>query len=121
MQGPNHQNLHDRTTAHVVADQTSYDGKAMYDLFKVSGAGNRSPGRYRFNTTWNLQVITDGNVPPDQPLIILARSEGPDARVISLRGNRAIELDFKPDPYIEMLNQEITSIPSLHDYQLGNR
>ncbi len=91
----------------------------MYDLFKVSGAGNRSPGRGRFNTTWNLQVITDGNFPPDQPL--LGRIGRPDARVISLHGNRAITHDFTPDPYIEVLNQEITSIPSLYDYQLGNR
>ncbi len=119
--GANHQNLYDRITVHVVADQTTDDGKPMYDLFKAGGAGYWNPGHGRFNTTWNLQVIAKGNVPPDSPLVLFAGSEGPDARVVSLYGNREIELDFSPAPYLEMLNREITSVPSLYDYQLGKR
>lgn len=119
--GANHQNLYDRITVHVVADQTTDDGKPMYDLFKAGGAGYWNPGHGRYNTTWNLQVIAKGNVPPESPLVLLAGSEGPDARVVSLYGNREIELDFTPAPYLEMLNKEITSISSLYEYQLGKR
>ncbi len=115
--GANHQNLYDRITVHVVADQTTDDGKPMYDLFKAGGAGYWNPGHGRYNTTWNLQVIVKGNVPPDSPLVLFAGSEGPDARLVSVYGNRDIELDFTPEPYLEMLNQEIQTVPSLYDYQ----
>lgn len=119
--GANHQNLYDRITVHLVPDQTTDDGKPMYDLYKAGGAGYWNPGHGRYNTTWNLQVMVGGNVAPGSPIVLYAGSEGPDARVISMYGNREIELDFTPAPYLEMLNEEITSVPSLYDYQLGKR
>ncbi|WP_336987087.1 hypothetical protein [Altererythrobacter aquiaggeris] len=119
--GANHQNLYDGLTVHVVADQSSADGKPMYDLFKAGGAGYWNPGHGRYNTTWNLKVIAEGNVAPDSPLVLLAGSEGPDARVVGLHGNRKIQLDFRPEPYAEMLGKELTNIPSLYNYQLGKR
>lgn len=119
--GANQQNLYDGITVHVVADQTTKDGKPLYDLYKAGGAGYWNPGHGRFNTTWNLQVIAQGNVAPDSPLVILAGSEGPDARVVGLHGNREIELDFRPRPYVEMQGEEPIGVPSLYDYQLSRR
>lgn len=119
--GANHQNLYDRLTVHVVPDQTTEDGKPMYDLYKAGGAGYWNPGHGRYNTTWNLNVIAKGNVSPNEPLVILAGSEGPDARIVSMYGNREIQLDHTPEPYLEMLNEEIISVSSLYDYQLGKR
>ena len=119
--GANHQNLYDRITVHVTPDQTSADGKPMYDLFKAGGAGYWNPGHGRFSTVWNLQVQAAGNVAPGEDLVILAGSEGPDARVVSLYGNRSIELDFTPEPYLEMLNEKIITVPSLYEYQLDKR
>jgi hypothetical protein len=119
--GANHQNLFDQITVHIVPDQTSDDGKPMYDLFKAGGAGYWNPGHGRYSTTWNLEVINKGNASVDESIVIYAGSEGPDARVVGIYGNREIDLDFTPTPYIEALNSEITSVPSLYDYQLDQR
>ena len=119
--GSNHQNLYDNVTVHVTPDQTAPDGTPMYDLYKAGGAGYWLPGHGRYNTTWNLNVLVDGGVMPGEPVTIFAGSEGPDARIIGMHGNRPIRLMHKPAPYAEMLNEEVAGAPSLYDYQLQRR
>ncbi|MDN3644743.1 glycosyl hydrolase family 28-related protein [Pontixanthobacter aestiaquae] len=119
--GANHQNLYDNLTVHITPDQTSDDGKPMYDLYKAGGAGYWLPGHGRYNTMWNIRIVANGGVAPDQPLVILGASEGPDARVIGMHGNREIELDYRPTPYQEMINARVSAVTSLYDYQLNER
>lgn len=119
--GANHQNLYDNVTVHLTPDQVAEDGTPQFDLYKAGGAGYWQPGHARFNTTWNLNVMVDGGVAPGQPVTILAGSEGPDARIIGMHGNRPLRLVHKPQPLAEWLNKSVVGAPSLYDYQLQQR
>lgn len=119
--GANHQNLYDNVTVHLTPDATAKDGTPMFDLYKAGGAGYWKPGHARFNTTWNLNVLVDGAVAPGQPVTIFAGSEGPNARIIGLHGNRPLRLDHTPAPHVEWLNREVASAPSLYEYQRQKR
>lgn len=119
--GANHQNLYDNVTVHLTPGQTSDDGKPLYDLYKAGGAGYWQPGHGRYNTAWNVKVIVEGGVAPDEQIVILGGSEGPDARVIGMHGNREIVLDHRPEPYVESMNAKVTAVPSLYEYQLSQR
>ncbi|XUU61914.1 hypothetical protein ACRAQ6_06520 [Erythrobacter sp. HA6-11] len=119
--GANHQNLYDNVTVYVTPDQTAPDGTPMYDLYKAGGAGYWQPGHGRFNTTWNLNIQVTGGVAPDAPITILAGSEGPDARIVGMHGNRDIRLTHVPEPYVEGHNAPVTLVPSLYDYQVQQR
>ncbi|MBV7259789.1 glycosyl hydrolase family 28-related protein [Erythrobacter crassostreae] len=119
--GANHQNLYDNVTVHLTPDQTSEDGNPLYDLYKAGGAGYWQPGHGRYNTAWNVKVIVEGGVAPDEQVVILGGSEGPDARVIGMHGNREIVLDHRPEPYVESMNAKVTAVPSLYEYQLNQR
>ncbi len=119
--GANHQNLYDNVTVHVKPDQESADGLPLYDLYKAGGAGYWQPGHGRFNTTWNLNVIVTGAVAPDQEVVVLGGSEGPDARVVGMHGNRSIRLEHTPSPYTELHNRSVDAVPSLYEFQLLRR
>ncbi|WP_169816546.1 glycosyl hydrolase family 28-related protein [Altererythrobacter ishigakiensis] len=119
--GANHQNLYDNVTVHVKPDQTAEDGTPMYDLYKAGGAGYWLPGHGRYNTAWNVNVVVGSGVEPGGEIVILGGSEGPDARIIGLHGNRTIRLDHTPEPYLEWLNKPVLAIPSLYTHQLGKR
>ncbi|QTD57632.1 glycosyl hydrolase family 28-related protein [Parasphingorhabdus cellanae] len=119
--GANHQNLYDNVTVHLTPDQIAKDGAPMFDLYEAGGAGYWQPGHGRYNTNWNLKILVDGGVETDQELVILGATEGPDARVIGLHGNRPIRLDYRPEPYVESLNRRVDKIPSLYTYQLEQR
>ncbi|WP_114520691.1 hypothetical protein [Altererythrobacter sp. ZODW24] len=119
--GANHQNLYDNVTVHITPDQKAADGSAMYDLYKAGGAGYWLPGHGRYNTMWNVKVLVDGSVPPDEKVTILGASEGPEARIIGMHGNREIVLDYRPQPYVELMNTPIDTIPSLYAWQLAQR
>ncbi|WP_161782171.1 hypothetical protein [Erythrobacter longus] len=119
--GANHQNLYDNVTVHVTPDQTAEDGVPRYDLYKAGGAGYWQPGHGRYNTTWNLKVNFTGGASAAQEVEILAGSEGPDARIVGMHGNRPIGLNHKPAPYVELLNSPVTLAPSLYAYQLSQR
>ena len=108
-------------TVHVTPDRQADDGTAMYDLYKAGGAGYWLPGHGRYNTTWNLDIQVTGGVEPNQEIAIFAGSEGPDARIVGMHGNRQIRLLHTPTPYLEMLNQPVAAAPSLYDYQLEQR
>ena len=108
-------------TVYVTPDQTAPDGTPMYDLYKAGGAGYWQPGHGRYNTTWNLNIQVTGGVAPDAPITILAGSEGPDARIVGMHGNRIVRLRHSPYPYLEMHNSDISVAPSLYSYQLTRR
>lgn len=118
--GANMQNLYDAVTVHIDAVPGD-DGKPMYDLYKAGGAGYWKPGHARYNTTWNLNIIVDSGAAPDETVTIFAGSEGPDARVIGMHGNRQLKLDFVPAPHVEHMNQALDTAPSLYGWQRRQR
>ncbi|MEL7186809.1 MAG: hypothetical protein AAFN50_10330, partial [Pseudomonadota bacterium] len=117
--GSNHQNLFDNVTLHSRATESDEGPVAV--VFDGSGAGYWQPGHGAFNTTWNLRVLINGGTYSDESVKILGTDEGPMARIVGLHGNREFELDYRPTPYVEMLNVELQSVPSLYDYQLKQR
>jgi hypothetical protein len=119
--GSNHQNLYDNVTVHIRPDRVSADGLPEYDLYKGGGAPYWQPGHGQYNTTWNLNVVVSGPVEPGETISILGGSEGPNARIVGMHGNRPIRLSYTPEPYVEALNKQLTQVPSLYDYQLARR
>ena len=117
--GANHQNLFDNVTLHVRAADSG-DGPVV-PAFDGSGAGYWQPGHGGFNTTWNLRVLITGGAYPDEVVTVQGLDEGPMARIVGLHGNRTFKLDYRPAPYVEMLNKEVESAPSLYEYQLKRR
>ena len=117
--GANHQNLFDNVTLHMQAVPGS-DGPVV-PVFDGSGAGYWQPGHGGFNTTWNLRVLVTGGAYADQVVTVQGLDEGPMARIVGLHGNREFKLDYRPTPYVEMLNEPLESIPSLYEYQRQQR
>lgn len=117
--GSNHQNLYDQVTLHMPARPTG--NGAVAPVFDGSGAPYWQPGHGAFNTSWNLQILITGGARPDESVTIQGLDEGPDARIIGLHGNRTFDLDYRPTPYTQMLNQKVVTIPSLYDHQLRQR
>lgn len=117
--GANHQNLFDNVTVHVHAVDSG-DGPAT-PVFDGSGAGYWQPGHGGFNTTWNLRILVTSGAYADEVVTVQGLDEGPMARIVGLHGNRTLELDYRPEPYVEMLNEEVKSAPSLYEYQLNKR
>jgi hypothetical protein len=117
--GSNHQNLYDNVTLHSRATATK-DGPVAV-VWEGSGAPYWEPGHGAFNTTWNLRVLINAGAYADEPVTILGIDEGPMARIVGLHGNRTFELDYRPAPYVELLNAELSAVPSLYDYQLRQR
>ena len=117
--GANHQNLFDNVTLHMQAVRGG-DGPAV-GVFDGSGAGYWQPGHGGFNTTWNLRVLVTGGAYADEVVTVQGLDEGPMARIVGLHGNREFKLDYRPTPYVEMLNQPLASVPSLYDYQRDQR
>lgn len=117
--GSNHQNLFDNVTVHMQAVDT--DAGAVVPVFDGSGAGYWQPGHGAYNTTWNLRVLITGGAHPDEVVTVQGLDEGPLARIVGLHGNRQFRLDYRPLPYVEMLNQKLDAVPSLYDYQREQR
>ena len=117
--GANHQNLFDNVTLHMRA-RPSDDGPVV-PVFDGSGAGYWQPGHGGFNTTWNLRVLITGGARADEVVTVQGLDEGPMARIVGLHGNRTFELDYRPEPYVEMLNVTLESVPSLYEYQRDRR
>ena len=117
--GANHQNLFDNVTLHMQA--VPGDDGPVVPVFDGSGAGYWQPGHGGFNTTWNLRVLVTGGAYADQVVTVQGLDEGPMARIVGLHGNREFKLDYRPTPYVEMLNERLESIPSLYEYQRHQR
>jgi hypothetical protein len=116
--GANHQNLYDNMTFHIEA-KPSEDGP-YYDLWFGGGAGYWQPGHGRYNTTWNSKIFVESGADSDETVRILGQTEGPDARVIGMYGNRKFEVEHNPSPYISDINSKM-AIPSLYEYQKQQR
>lgn len=117
--GANHQNLFDSVTLHMQAVRT--DDGPVAPVFDGSGAGYWQPGHGAFNTTWNLRVLITGGAYADEVVTAQGLDEGPLARIVGLHGNRVFELDYRPSPYVELLNVIPESVPSLYEYQRNLR
>lgn len=83
-------------------------------LFDHGGHPDVMPPAAAFNTFWNIRVESKNSMP-------IIMSNAPSARIVGLLGNPPISLRYGPDAYIEGLNVENISIPSLYQYQLSNR
>lgn len=117
--GANHQNLYDQVTLHMPAQRSEAGPIAV--VYDGSGAPYWQPGHGAYNTSWNLQILITSGAHPGETVTIHGLDEGPDARNIGLHGNRLFELDYRPQPYLRMLNKKVASMPSLYDYQLSQR
>ncbi len=117
--GSNHQNLFDNVTLHMEAVRT--DDGPVTPVFDGSGAPYWQPGHGAFNTTWNLRVLITGGAYADEVVTVQGLDEGPLARIVGLHGNRQFKLDYRPTPYVEMLNVAPQAVPSLYDYQRALR
>ncbi len=117
--GANHQNLFDNVTLRVRARRD--ERGPWYPVWDGSGAPYWQPGHGRYNTTWNLRVLVTAGALADETVRLVGAEEGPDARIIGVSGNRNFELDYRPKPYSERVNQALTGIPSLYEYQLALR
>ncbi len=116
--GANHQNLYDNMTFHIEA-QRDEEGP-YYDLWFGGGAGYWQPGHGRYNTTWNAKIFVESGADSNETVRILGQTEGPDARVIGIYGNRKFAVEHYPSPYIADINSKV-SIPSLYEYQKQKR
>ena len=117
--GANHQNLFDNVTLHIKAVRS--DDGPVVPVFDGGGAGYWQPGHGGFNTTWNLRVLVTGGAFADEIVTVQGLDEGPMARIVGLHGNREFKLDYRPTPYVEMLNEPLESVPSLYEYQRNLR
>ncbi|MEM7704027.1 MAG: glycosyl hydrolase family 28-related protein [Pseudomonadota bacterium] len=117
--GANHQNLYDNVTLHIQA--TRKENGPVTPVFDGSGAGYWQPGHGAYNTTWNLKVLITGGAYADEVVTVQGLDEGPMARIVGLHGNREFKLDYRPAPYVELLNQKLRDVPSLYDYQKNQR
>lgn len=117
--GANHQNLFDNITLFARARR---DGEGVhYAAWNGSGAAYWEPGHGRFNTTWNLHIVFEDGAAPGETVTVQGLAEGPEARIIGLHANRPLTLDYRPEPYVESLNQPVENVPSLYAWQRARR
>ena len=117
--GANHQNLFDDIRVHIEA-AASPRGPS-YPLWNGSGAAYWQPGHGRFNTHWNIRVNVLSGASTRETVTLTGLDEGPDARVVGISGNREFLVDYRPSPYLEMVNTSSRGVPSLYDWQLARR
>lgn len=116
--GANHQNLFDQVTLHISAERD--ERGPFYNVWDGSGARYWQPGHGQFNTTWNLEVIVEGGAERSEPVRLLGLAEGPSARIVGVHGNRTVDVEYFPQPFLSGLN-ETPDVPSLYDWQLAQR
>jgi len=117
--GANHQNLFDNITLNIDAQRD--ENGPYYPIWDGSGAGYWQPGHGRFNTTWNLKVNVRSGAARNEVVTLRGLEEGPDARLVGISGNREFDVAYVPAPYSERINVSMEDVPSLYDYQLGQR
>jgi hypothetical protein len=115
--GSNHQNLFDQIV--INAKPRKRDGVWSYPLWVAGGAAYWKPGHGLMNTHWNIALTFEG-LPEGETVRVTSGLEGPGARIVGLHANRPVEVDYKPDAYVEGTNAA-PSIPSLYDWQLARR
>jgi Pectate lyase superfamily protein len=117
--GSNHQNLFDQIVMNVKPKKV--DGAWSYPLWVAGGAPYWKPGHGLMNTHWNIRLNVEDGLAEGQTIRVFSGLEGPGARIVGLHSNRQLEVDYKPDAYIEGTNQPVSAVPSLYDYQLAKR
>lgn len=117
--GANHQNLFDNVTVRI--DALRDENGPFYPIWNGSGAPYWRPGHGRYNTTWNLKLDVVSGAAKGETVTLRGASEGPDARIVGVSGNREFEIDYSPTPYLEGINREMSDVPSLYSYQLAQR
>lgn len=117
--GSNHQNLFDNVTVHLDAKRD--ERGPHYPLWDGSGASYWQPGHGRYNTSWNIHVVVGSGAQPSERVRLTGLDEGPEARLIGISGNRAFDVDYRPQPYMERINDPMLDVPSLYDHQLNRR
>lgn len=117
--GANHQNLFDNVTLYIAPRKV--DGAWSYPLWDGSGAPYWQPGHGRYNTAWNVRVLVQSGPAAGERVLLTGLDEGPEARVVGVSGNREYDIDYRPKPYVEMVNAEVLNAPSLYDWQLARR
>ncbi|MFT4800508.1 MAG: hypothetical protein ACI93N_000266 [Flavobacteriaceae bacterium] len=115
--GANHQNLFDNIEVWVSLDENKFE----YPLFGGGGASYWKPSHGAFSTFWNIRVNFTNFHDNDKVVIINGMKDGPAARLIGVYGNKKIDIDYAPNPYIEDKNVKLVNIPSLFNYQLKSR
>ncbi|MCF7804886.1 MAG: glycoside hydrolase family 55 protein [Candidatus Marinimicrobia bacterium] len=85
------------------------------------GAGYWKPSHGAFTTFWNIEVNYTFEHPSDETITVQGVQDGPSARIIGLNANYPVEIDYKPNSYIEGTNRTDLNIPSLYQYQLEQR
>ncbi|MCS3642199.1 Ig-like domain-containing protein [Salinibacter ruber] len=111
--GINNQNLFDnlRTRYPTFDERFVSNGGSWKRWRPVAGA---------FNTFWNLEVGT--RKASETPVNIQDVENAPYARVVGVYGSdKPIEWEYGPNAYIEGLNKDGISVPSLYEYQLEQR
>lgn len=114
--GVNHQNLFDDLTVHVSLPE----GQRSYPLFAGGGAKYWKPSHGSFNTFWNINVQFSNGFNSDQPVLLNGMEDGVAARLVGVRGNLPVTIEYGPAPYIESTNIAPKQ-PSLYEYQLNKR
>ncbi len=117
--GANHQNLYDNVTLYRSASDSKKG--PVVPIYNGSGAPYWQPGHGAYNTSWNIKVLVQGGAYADEVVTLQGLDEGPLGNIIGLHGNRQFKLDYRPSPYVEKLNVELRSVPSLYAYQLARR
>lgn len=114
--GANHQNLFDNITVHVNPNEDR-----SYPLFAGGGAGYWKPSHGAYSTFWNINVQFLSGLNNSDSILLNGMQDGPFARLIAIHANHSIQINYGPEPYIELMNKKITQFPSLYDYQLSKR
>lgn len=117
--GSNHQNLFDQISMWV--DPVLKKDQWQYRLWVGGGASYWKPGHGLYNTVWNAKLIMPDSIPAVAKVVITSGTEGPGERIVGLHANRAIDISYKPAPYIEGTGRAIDAAPSLYEYQLARR
>ncbi|MBD1388660.1 hypothetical protein IC617_04390 [Neiella sp. HB171785] len=121
--GANHENLFDNTEAYITLDEDLADqqGYYSYPLFTAGGAPYWRPQHGKYNTLWNTKLYFSNGAGSDKPVVIDGMKSTSEGRIIGLSGNLPIKLKYNDITYKELINGEVTGVPSLYHYQLNKR
>ena len=115
--GANHQNLFDNIEVWVTLDENTLE----YPIFAGGGAPYWKPSHGAFTTFWNIKVNFTNTHDTDKVVKLNGMKDGASVRLIGIYGNKKLDIDYSPNPYIESTNVKLVNIPSLFNYQLESR
>lgn len=115
--GVNQQNLFDNISVSIKLPEES----RSYPLFAGGGAGYWKPSAGAYNTFWNIRANFQNGHDSNKSVLLNGMSDGPRARLVGVRGNLPIKIEYGPNAYIEGVNEEFSEAPSLYHYQLKKR